>query len=787
MSHSRLAIFFWLSSIFVLLSVIVKTPFTTDMSAFLPRAPSPEQQLLVDQLRDGVASRLILIGIEGATPAVRSAISRDLTKWLHDRSEFELIDNGEASISKADADYVWRNRYVLSSAVNPAHFSEAGLRQALQRDLELLASAMEPLLKDSIVHDPTGEALSLGRTFAGDTRREIRDGVWTSQDGARALVVAQTRAAGFDIDAQEQAWAAVKLAFAQAQRKIEGGTEVRLLTSGPGIFGVKTRAEMKHDVSMYSMAAVTVIVTILLLLYRSLRVLALTLVPVISGALAGLAAVCLWSGFVHGITVGFGVTLIGESVDYAIYVFVQSKGQGGTQASLARIWPTLRIGALVSACGFLSMLFSSFTGFVQLGIFTIVGLASALTVTRFILPSVVPQGFAWTRDIAFAPTLLSLVNRASRLRVPLILLTGIALLFIVSERDRLWQDDLASMSPISAADQSLDRALRQDMGAPDVRYVVIASAKDQESVLDICERAGNALEYLIADRTLTGYDGPCRYLPSDKTQRARKAALPKQDILHDNLAQALAGLPFAPQVFSPFLDDVAAARVAPLLRRDSLAGTALAFKLDSLLLARNDQWIATMPLSGVTEPEHIMATLASRGLSGQASLLDLKAESDRLLERYRHESLVLASLGSIVIAALLLIHFRSFRQCAVVLMPLVVALIITIAILILEHGQLSLFNVFGFLLVVAVGSNYCLFFQRGDMHGDHGGRTATSLLVANICTVIGFGALSISRIPVLFDLGSTVAIGTALSLVAAAILAPGLGPIQKPELPESSL
>lgn len=787
MSRRRLAILLWLSSLSLLIIVIVKTPFTTDMSAFLPRAPSPPQQVLVDQLRDGVASRLILIGIEGATPVVRSVISRDLANRLRGLSEFELIDNGEESISKADANYVWRNRYVLSSAVSSEHFSEEGLRQALQRDLELLASAMEPLVKDSIVHDPTGEALSLGRTFAGDTHREIRDGVWTSQDGARALIVAQTRAAGFDIDAQEAAWDAVRLAFAQSQRKVNGATEVRLLTSGPGIFGVKTRAEMKHDISVYSTAAVTVIVTLLFLLYRSLWVLALTMVPVMSGALAGLAAVCLWSGFVHGITVGFGVTLIGESVDYAIYLFVQSKSQGGTQASLARIWPTLRIGALVSICGFLSMLFSSFTGFVQLGVFTIVGLASALTVTRFILPSLVPQGFAWTRDIVFAPTLLSLVNRAGTLRVPLILLTGSAVLFIASERDSLWRDDLASMSPISAADQRLDHALRQDMGAPDVRYVVIASAADQQSVLEICERAGDALQQLIADRTLTGFDGPCRYLPSNKTQIARKAALPKQEALRINLAQALAGLPFAPKVFSPFLDEVAAAREASLLRRESLVGAALAFKVDSLLLSRNEQWVATMPLSGVTEPERLIAALASHGLSGEASLLDLKAESDRLLERYRHESLVLASLGSIVIAALLLIYFRSFRQCAVVLTPLIVALIITIAVLILEHGQLSLFNIFGFLLVVAVSSNYCLFFQRGDMHGDHGGRTATSLLVANICTVIGFGALSISRIPVLFDLGRTVAIGTALSLLTAAILTPGLGPIQKPTQPESSL
>ena len=44
----------------------------------------------------------------------------------------------------------------------------------------------------------------------------------------------------------------------------------------------------------------------------------------------------------------------------------------------ARIWPTLRLGVLTSICGFSAMLFSGFTGFAQLGLFTIVGLVVAL-------------------------------------------------------------------------------------------------------------------------------------------------------------------------------------------------------------------------------------------------------------------------------------------------------------------------------------------------------------------------------------------------------------------------
>ena len=58
------------------------------------------------------------------------------------------------------------------------------------------------------------------------------------------------------------------------------------------------------------------------------RMLALGLLPMLSGALAGVVVVSLVHGTVFGITVGFGSALIGEAVDYAIYFFVQSGRSG---------------------------------------------------------------------------------------------------------------------------------------------------------------------------------------------------------------------------------------------------------------------------------------------------------------------------------------------------------------------------------------------------------------------------------------------------------------------------
>jgi predicted exporter len=77
------------------------------------------------------------------------------------------------------------------------------------------------------------------------------------------------------------------------------------------------------------------------------------------------------------------------------------------------------------------------------------------------------------------------------------------------------------------------------------------------------------------------------------------------------------------------------------------------------------------------------------------------------------------------------------------------------------------------LLIVAVGSNYALFFDRNSEQPQRGSvpLTLASLLVANLATVIAFGVLASSSVPLLADLGSTVAPGTLLALLFAALMA----------------
>ena len=116
----------WIGFVLACAVVLSRTQFTTDFSAFLPRSPSAVQQVLVDQLRDGIVSRLILVGLDGADPAVLARSSRHMAETLGADHRFAAVRNGQNVLSEKDRAYFWQNRYLLSPAVRPEHFSAAG-------------------------------------------------------------------------------------------------------------------------------------------------------------------------------------------------------------------------------------------------------------------------------------------------------------------------------------------------------------------------------------------------------------------------------------------------------------------------------------------------------------------------------------------------------------------------------------------------------------------------------------------------------------------------------------
>jgi len=775
----------WLGCVAFAAIVVARAHYSTDLSAFLPAHPTPAQQLLVDQLRDGPASRLILIAIEQGEAASRARVSLGLVERLRKDPEFASVNNGEAVAGQSDREFLFQHRYVLSEAVNAQRFTAAGLNGAIRETIDNLASPAGLLFKSLLPRDPTGELLNIIDQLERSPQPASRNGVWVGSDATRALAVAQTAASGSDTDAQSRAIDAIRAAFAAAAAELPqpAANSVQLRLSGPGVFAVAARAKIERAAVRLSIVSSILVVTLLLLVYRSLAALGLGLLPVATGALVGIAAVALGFGAVHGITLGFGITLIGESVDYSIYFFVQSRQtQGDADASSWRQlwWPTIRLGMLTSVCGFASLLPSGFPGLKQLGLYSIGGLIAAALVTRYVLPALLPAGFKIHDVRPLGLRVGGLLRRVQDLSGRTILLcaailAALALAVLYHDRESLWNRELSALSPISTAEQNYDAKLRADLGAADVRDLVIVSGPDLESILRGAEAAARALQSLVDEKVIGGFENPAAYLPSIVTQESRRSSLPSAADLRANLSRALEGLPLRADHLQPFLEDVEATRHAALVTPRDLAGTSLSAGFDALILQQKDQWNALLPLrsaeaGGKIDLSRVVAALQHSQVD-DARVLDVKQESDALYDNYLAEAIHFSLAGFVALTALLLIALRSPPRVARVLAPLVLAVVTVAAGLSLAGVHLSILHLVGMLLIVAVGSNYALFFDRQANSEEAGDEALTlaALVIANASTVIAFGLLSFSQVPVLVALGTTVAPGTFLALLFAAI------------------
>ncbi len=776
----------WLACVATAIGIAWRTNYVADLSAFLPSTPSAEQSVLLDQLRSGVAARLVLIGLEGGTPEARHAASRRLAQALRDSGAFDAVHNGDNAQFEATGRFLFEHRYLLSPAVEPERFTVDGLRAGIDEATSLLGTPAGTLVKQVILRDPTGETVRMAEGMMPAQSPRMEGGVWVSRDGTRAVLLATSTADGADLDAQERALQLVRERFASLQ-----APGVSLLMSGAGTFSVDSRALIKHEVERLALLGGIGIVGILLLSFGgSLRTLVFASLPVICGVLAGVSAVSLAFGNVHGITLGFGTTLIGEAVDYGIYYLIQARTQPGEPRGqgarrwIAENWSTVRLGLWTSICGFAALLFSGFPGLAQLGLFSVVGLAAAALTTRYVFTVAVPDG---APGVGVRHRLGVVVRWCAgalpRLRWPLIVAVAASLLTLVWLPSG-WNADLASLNPVGPAQIRLDEELRADIGASDNGTIVAVAAKDEAGVLAQAEAAGERLDRLVNEGVIAGYESPARLLPSPTTQQRRRDALPDADTLRTRLEAATVDGPLPARRLQAFIDDVQAARQQPLITRDALAGTPLAAALSAQVLPGEGErpWRALLrvqPMPDAAGVDVARLRQAVGDLPG-THVVNIAEEVSSLYARYLKEALVQAMLGALAVCVLLGLHLRSWRRLLRIAQPVAGSILIVLAVMTALGVSLGILHLVGLLLAVAIGSNYALFFDqirhqqesRPDGEVEVSTDTLASLALANVTAVLSFVLLAVSPIPALHAVGQVVAPGITLNLLLAAALIP---------------
>lgn len=736
----------------------------TDLRSFMPAPTTPDQKLLMEQVGEGPGSRLLLLAIDGGDDGHKAEWSRGLAAALRKDPAFTQVVNGDFDMGALDEGLL-PYRYLLSPTLDTQPLDKAYLSDELQQRLDDLGSPAASLLKGLLPRDPTLEVLKIAERWTPAHSPDVREGVWFSSKD-EALLLAQTRGAGFDPGAQGEAIDHIRAALAA----LPDGKDARLTISGPGYFTVMVNAQTRDQADWIGRISTLGFIVLMLLAYRSVRSLLLGALPVATGALAGIATLMAMFPEVHGITLAFGFTLLGVAQEYPIRLLSHRRAGESAVASVRGLWPLL-LTAIASACiAYLAFYASGVGGLKQLAVFTISGLLAAGFSTRYLLPHLLPEQ---ARDVTDTPglarfrTWLDQLPRPRWLPLPVALAVLAMLCFAPGP---FWQNDLSALTPLPRDLLMTDARLRGELGAPDVRYLLIVQAKDADGVLTASRKLEPAMHALVKLEALDAYELSSVYLPDLATQRARQAKLPDTKALDHDLGLALHGLPFRKDLFAPFVADVEQARTLPLLTPEAFERSPLGQRLAAMLVRRGDQWVGLSTLSGVRDPQAIETALRDTGVD--ARLLDLKDASESLVAAYRTRILHAVLAATALLFITITLALRSLRRAWHVLAPMTLATFLVLGVERLAGIPISLFHLVALILAAGLGLHYALFFERDTGDAAEQRRTLHATVVCVLSALLVFGMLAWSSIPVLRAIGLTVALGVAFHFCLSILMAP---------------
>jgi predicted exporter/predicted hotdog family 3-hydroxylacyl-ACP dehydratase len=734
-----------------------------DLRLFLPSPVTPEQRLLLDEIGEGPASRVLVVALEGAEAPVLADVSRALVETLSDSSRFRVVTNGEVS-PDAVPDDLLPYRFLLSPTLDTQPLDEQYLHRELLARAQDLSSPAGAFLEPWLPRDPTLALLDLLQRWQPMQEPNREFDVWFDRGGQRALLLAITQAPAFDPDRQRVALAELE----QALTQVAGDRRVTMTVSGAGKFSVLMEARTRGQAQTFGTVATIGMILLLLIAYRSPGSIVLSILPLASAAIAGMTAVSAIFGTVHGITLAFGFTLIGVAQDYPLHLLSHRRPDREPVLIARGLWPTLVTGVASTCIAYLTFLFSGVIGLAQLACFTVVALAVAGATTRFALPVLMGRAGRDFGDSPFLDRLWERIAALPRMRWTAIALAVVAVGVATFAPHDFWENDLSRLTPVPQDLLQTDQELRAELGTADARYLLVVAAADSEQALRTLETLEPSLQALVSSGAIGGYDHAARYVPSAATQKQRQERLADPAALRAALERARAGTPFRAGVFEPFLQDVEKARTLPPLTVEALRSSALGATIDSLLTERSGGVTALVTLSTVSDVAALQAF--AEKARDDVRLLDIKGASEELVAAQRTRILWTLAVAAVLLVAVVAVALRSRSRVFRVLAPMALTTLLVLAVLRASGVSLNLFHLIALILAAGLGLDYALFFEHASTDRAEQRRTLHAVLVCSLSTLMVFALLTLSDVPVLRAIGITVTLGVIFNFVLALLL-----------------
>jgi len=588
----------------------------------------------------------------------------------------------------------------------------------------------------------------------GSVQLDIGSGTLVADADGKSWVMLRARTSGNAFDMQLPLKVAELL---KHSREEAAQADVQLLAASGLLYAANGQQQATREITWVGGGATVGILLLLLLAFRRFRVL-LAFIPVLVGMLFGAVACVALFGHMHVMTLVLGSSLIGVAVDYPLHYLSKSWSLKPWHS-----WPALRVTlpgltlSLATSCiGYLALAWTPFPALTQIAVFSAAGLLGAYLSAVCLLPALLKgtdlRPAQWPLRVAeFLVNVRAALLKRVRSSVLLVLVLAFCaggLWHLTTKNDiRQW---------VSAPPQLMNEAqtIARITGYQPTSQFFLVRAANQQQLLERQKALSDRLDQLVNLDKLKGYLALSQLVSLPSEQQQVREALNKLPAFWQPLLDL--GIPA-----TALQAELTQLQALPVEDIDAALAGPLAEPWRPLWLGASDGGVAAMvSLQGLNDTA--LLRVQALDLPG-VQLVDRLDDLNKVFAATQISAAELKLMSCALIVLLLILPFGFGGALRLVALPLLAALC-SLASLGWLGQPLTLFSVFGLLLVTAISVDYAIL-----MREQIGGAAVSLLgtLLAAATTWLSFGLLAISSTPAVSNFGLSVSLGLAFSFILA--------------------
>lgn len=691
-----------------------------------------------------------------------------------------------------------------------AKLSDAGIREAVERNRTLLQTPQSSMVKQIVRVDPFNLLpiyLEKLKRASGGINVDLSSGYYVANDQSAAVIIARPKKAAQDLPFSRIVMGETHEFVAQAISEFKkANPNVPLptigFTGGYAIAGADEKI-IRYDMALNGVTSFLGVLLLYLYAYRRPSAILYAAVPMIVAIIITFGIAALTYGTLSAASTGFSALLAGLGVDfmtvlYERYVDERYRGAGVTEAvrtMMRHALPGVIVGALTTAVTFYAFLVTDFRGMTQLGFLTGSGIMVFLVCVVFVLPAVlviVERKREGKRKVMVHGVGSTGILRAS-LRHPKAVIVAWSILVVIAgiaAIDVRFSDNIQNLRSKGNEGVRLQELVTKKFGQSFESMMYGVRGATASEAIAKTEKALPDLDRIVEKKVIGSYQSIATFLPSEPQQRAVIAGLQSGEAdrfswprIERTFRQALIDNGFRADAYDSYL---------PLFRQALAQREPLTVeKLQTLGLGESVQRFIKKTPTGYMSIVYVYPTTGTwprflpdelqqfRKDHPEGALTGVNLVSQTLRTIVKADAIRASLVGFVVVFVLLWIGFRSFSRACLVFIPFVAGCTCMLGFMATFHLEFNFMNVFVGLMLVGTATDYAVYMlQRYDESPDDfhesAPETARAVTLAAMMSIVGFASFAISHYPGVRSLGFAAVSGVALSCLASITLLPAL-------------